>query len=60
MTEVRTVVLDLAKNVFQIHGRDRSEETVIRRQLRRGKVLPFVRGLPPCLVGMEACVTSHY
>ncbi len=60
MKEVSTIGLDLAKNVFQVHGIDGSGETVIRRQLRRGQVLPFFKRLPPCLVGMEACATSHY
>jgi transposase len=60
MKEVSTIGLDLAKNVFQIHGVDGSGRTVIRRQLRRGQVLPFFKKLPPCLVGMEACATSHY
>jgi len=60
MKEVSTIGLDLAKNVFQVHGVDGSGETVIRRQLRRGQVLPFFKRLPPCLVGMEACATSHY
>ena len=60
MKEVSTIGLDLAKTVFQVHGIDRTGETVIRRQLRRGQVLPFFKRLPPCLVGMEACATSHY
>jgi transposase len=60
MKEVSTIGLDLAKNVFQVHGVDGSGRTVIRRQLRRGQVLPFFKRLPPCLVGMEACATSHY
>jgi len=60
MTEVSTIGLDLAKNVFQIHGVDVSGETVICRQLRRRQVLPFFRKRPPCLVGIEACATSHY
>ena len=60
MTEVSTIGLDLAKNVFQVHGVDGSGKTVIRRQLRRGQVLSFFKKLPPCLVGMEACATSHH
>jgi transposase len=51
MKEVSTVGLDLAKNVFQVHGVDRSGKTVVRRQLRRGQVLPFFERLPSCLVG---------
>ncbi len=60
MKEVSTFGLDLAKNVFQVHGVDVSGETVIRRQLRRRQVLPFFRKQPPCLVGIEACATSHH
>jgi transposase len=60
MNEVITIGLDLAKSVFQVHGVDASGKTVIRRQLRRGQVLPFFKKLPPCLVGIEACATSHY
>ena len=60
MKEVSTIGLDLAKNVFQVHGVDGSGKAVIRRQLRRGQVLPFFKRLPPCLVGIEACATSHY
>ena len=60
MTEVTTIWLDLAKSVFQVHGVDRAGKVVIRRQLKRSQVLAFLRKLPPCLVGMEACATSHY
>jgi transposase len=60
MNEVTTIGLDLAKNVFQVHGVDASGETVIRRQLRRRQVLPFFKKQPPCLVGIEACATSHH
>ena len=60
MNEVITIGLDLAKNVFQIHGVDASGESVIRRQLRRRYVLSFLKKQPPCLVGIEACATSHH
>ena len=60
MTEVNTIGLDLAKNVFQVHGVDVSGETVIRRQLRRRQVVPFFSKQPACLVGIEACATSHH
>jgi transposase len=60
MTEVSTIGLDLAKSVFQVHGADDEGKVVVRRQLRRRQVLPFFKKLPPCLVGMEACATSHY
>jgi len=51
MKEVSTIGLDLAKTVFQVHGVDGSGKAVIRRQLRRGQVLPFFKKLSPCLVG---------
>ena len=60
MKEVITIGIDLAKNVFQIHGVSTEGEPVIRRQLRRSQVLPFFKKQPPCLVGMEACATSHH
>ncbi len=55
-----TIGLDIAKNVFQIHGVDANGEVVIRRQLRRNHVMAYFKKLRPCLVGMEACATSHY
>jgi transposase len=58
--QITTIGLDIAKNVFQVHGIDASEKVVIRKQLRRSHVLAFFEALPPCLVGMEACATAHY
>jgi transposase len=58
--EVTTIGLDIAKNVFQVHGIDASEKVVVRKQLRRSQMLAFFEALPPCLVGMEACATAHY
>jgi transposase len=52
--------LDIAKNVFQVHGIDAEERAVVRKQLRRGQVMRFFEELSPCLVGLEACATSHY
>jgi len=60
MTEVITIGVDLAKNVFQVHGVDAAGGVVIRRQLRRAQMLPFFEKQPPCLVGMEACATAHH
>jgi len=60
MAEISTIGFDIAKNVFQVHGVDAAGQVVLRRQLRRGQVLTFFGGLPPCLVGMEACGSSHY
>jgi transposase len=60
MNEVTTIGLDLAKNVFQVHGVDASGRAVVRRQLRRSQVLPFFEKQAACLVGIEACATSHH
>ena len=60
MKEAITIGVDLAKNVFQVHSVDAAGAVVVRRQLRRGQVLPFFRKHPSCLVGMEACATSHH
>jgi transposase len=60
MSEASTIGLDLAKNVFQVHGIDREGRVVVARRLRRSEVLPYFAKLAPCLVGMEACATSHY
>jgi len=58
--QVTTIGLDIAKNVFQVHGIDAAEKVVVRKRLRRGQVLRFFEGLPPCLVGLEACATAHH
>lgn len=58
--QIITIGLDIAKNVFQVHGIDSDEKVVVRKQLRRNQVLRFFEELPPCLVGLEACATSHY
>ncbi|MGH6840278.1 MAG: IS110 family transposase [Methylocella sp.] len=58
--EITTIGLDLAKNIFQVHGVDATGQIVVRRSLRRAQMLPFFARLPSCLVGMEACGTSHY
>jgi transposase len=60
MQAVTTVGLDIAKSVFQVHGVDARGNVVVRRQLRRRQVLPFFEKLPSCLVGVEACATSHH
>jgi transposase len=60
MSEITTVGLDLAKNVFQVHGIDATGTAVLRKRLRRGQVLAFFARLPRCLIGMEACATAHY
>jgi transposase len=60
MSEIITVGLDLAKNVFQVHGADASGLGVLRKKLRRDQVLAFFSHLPPCLVAMEACGGAHF
>lgn len=58
--KISTIGIDLAKNVFAVHGVDKNGEVVVQRTLRRSQVLPFFRKLEPCLIGMEACATAHY
>ncbi len=58
--KVSTVGIDLAKNVFQVHAIDDDGEVIVRRALRRRRVIPFFSKLEPCLIGMEACGTSHF
>uniref|UniRef100_A4WSG6 Transposase n=1 Tax=Cereibacter sphaeroides (strain ATCC 17025 / ATH 2.4.3) TaxID=349102 RepID=A4WSG6_CERS5 len=60
MKEITTVGLDLAKNVFQVHGVDAEGAVVVRRQVKRAQVLLFISRLRPCLIGMEACAGAHY
>ena len=60
MTKITTIGLDLAKNVFQVHGVDAEGRVGVARQLRRKQVLAFFAKLPPCLVGIEACGSAHY
>lgn len=57
---VETIGLDLAKNVFQVHGIDGDGRVVVRRRLRRSEMLPFFGALRPCCIGMEACSTAHH
>lgn len=60
MGMISTIGLDLAKNVFQVHGVDAVGNVVLRRQLRRSQVETFFAQLPPALVGMEACGSAHH
>jgi transposase len=60
MQSITTIGLDIAKSVFQVHGVDANGLVVIRRQLKRRYVLAFFEKLPPCLVGIEACASSHH
>jgi transposase len=60
MQTVTTVGFDIAKSVFQVHGVDAAGQVVIRRQLKRRQIIAFFQKLPSCLVGIEACASSHH
>ncbi len=60
MSIITTIGLDLAKSIFQVHAVDGDGAVVLRRSLRRSQLLDFFRHLPSCLVGMEACASSHH
>jgi len=60
VNEITTLAIDLAKNVFQLHGVDSRGACQLRKRLRRGQLLGFVAQRPPCLVAMEACASAHY
>ena len=58
--KITTIGIDLAKNVFQVHGVDERGKAVLRKQLKRKDVMKFFANLEPCLIGMEACGSAHY
>ena len=60
MQTVTTIGFDIAKSIFQVHGVDAVGEVVVRRQLKRRQVTAFFQKLPACLIGIEACASSHY
>ena len=60
MGDITTIGLDLAKSVFQIHAVDEVGSVMMRKRLRRSQVLAFFAGIPPCLIGLEACATAHH
>ena len=57
---VKRVGVDLAKNVFQVHGVDERDKPALKKQLKRDQVAPFFVNMPPCLIGMEACGSAHH
>lgn len=57
---IKRIGIDLAKQVFQVHGVDGQEKAVLRQKLARVKMLTYFQKLPPCLIGMEACSSAHY
>ena len=58
--KITTVGIDLAKNVFQIHGTDEHGHAMLKKQLKRDQVAAFFANLPVCLIGMEACGSAHH
>jgi len=58
--KITTIGIDLAKNVFQIHGVDAHGNAVLRKKLDRSKMAAFFIRLQPCLIGVEACGSAHY
>ena len=60
MEVIKVIGFDIAKSVFQVHGINAEGKIILRRQLKRRYVLPFFQKLSPCLVGIEACASSHY
>ena len=58
--KITTSGIDLAKNVFQVHGVDEHGKTVLKKQLKRDQMMPFFANLPPCRIGMEACGSAHF
>src|SRR5258706_5022293 len=60
MQTITTIGFDIAKSVFQVYGVDAGGQVIIRGQLKRRHVLAFFQKLPPCLVGIEACASSHH
>src|SRR6516225_957330 len=60
MQTITTIGFDIAKSVFQVHGIDAEGKVIVRRQLKRRYVLSFFEKLQPCLIGIEACASSHH
>ncbi len=58
--KITTIGIDLAKEIFQVHGVDDHGKVVLRKQLRRNKITKFFAKIEPCLIGMEACGSSHH
>ena len=58
--KITTIGIDLAKNVFQVHGADARGKAVVKKALKRAQMVPYFANLPPCLIGMEACGSAHH
>ena len=57
---ITTLGIDIAKSVFHLHGTNKQGKVALKKRLRRDRLLAFMKNLPPCLVGMEACGGAHY
>jgi transposase len=60
MKNIKVLGIDLAKNVFQLHGTDAKGKCILRKRLTRQKLIEFIANLPPCIIGIEACGGAHY
>ena len=60
MKKISTIGLDLAKRIFQVHGIDDQGQLIVQKQLQRSEMIAWFSKLAPCLIGVEACATSHY
>ena len=60
MNKITTLGVDLAKNLFQLHGVDRAGKVVLRREVRRAQLMKTIAQLEPCVIGIEACGGAHY
>lgn len=58
--QITTIGLDIAKNVFQLHGIDAAGRVLLRRKVRRDQLLALLADFDPCLIGIEACATAHH
>ena len=57
---IKTLGIDIAKNIYQLHGVDKEDKVVLRKRLTRAKLAEFMVNLPPCLIGMESCGSSSF
>lgn len=60
MKDIKVLGIDLAKNVFQLHGTDAKGKCILRKRLNREKLIEYVAQIRPCLIGIEACLGAHY
>ena len=60
MKNIKVLGIDLAKNIFQLHGTDQRGKCVLSKRLTRAKLMEFMLNLPPCLIGIEACMGAHH